>query len=114
MHEYVFADKILQTVVQEAKGKPKTVTVEVGELLGLTRESLSTAYEVLSKGTIAEGSKLTVKFAKASVECPKCGFHGRLRVSGHTHAVDPAFACPTCGAPVEVKAGLEANLVAIA
>lgn len=113
MHEYVYADRILQTVLQETTARPKTVTVEVGELLGLTAESLTTAYQILSKGTPAEGSKLVVKFSRASVECPQCGFDGRLKADGHRHAVDPAFACPRCGMSLKVKAGLEAKLVAI-
>jgi hydrogenase nickel incorporation protein HypA/HybF len=116
MHEYVYADRILQSVLQEMgqKERATTVTVEVGEMLGLTRESLTTAYEVLSKGTRAEGSRLRVKFSRGLVECPKCGFRGRLPTAGHFHAVDPTFACPKCGSSLKVTAGLEARLVSIA
>jgi len=115
MHEYVYADRILQTVLEEAHAakKPSLVTVEVGEMLGLTRESLTSAYSVLAKGTVAEGSKLVVKFAKGSVRCPSCGFEGRIPVSKHEHRVDPAFACPECGASLEVKSGLEVELKGI-
>jgi hydrogenase nickel incorporation protein HypA/HybF len=115
MHEYVYADRILQTVLEESRtaAKPKTVTVEVGEMLGLTRESLTTAYEILSKNTKAEGSKLVVRFAKGSVECGKCGYAGRLKVSKHEHRIDPAFSCPKCGGSLSVKSGLEAKLVGI-
>lgn len=111
----MYADRVLQSVLQEigSGGKATTVTVEVGEMLGLTRESLTSAYEVLSRGTRAEGSKLKVKFSKGSVECPKCGFHGRLRMTRHLHAVDPTFACPECGSSLRVSAGLEARLVSI-
>ena len=111
----MYADRILQSVLQEVgPGRRATVvTVEVGELLGLTRESLTSAYEILSKGTQAEGSKLKVKFSKGSVECQKCGFHGRLRLRGHHHTVDPAFACPRCGSSLKVAAGLEARLMGI-
>lgn len=115
MHEYVYADRILQTVLEETGGRkrPKTVTVEIGGLLGLTRESLSTAYEVLAKGTRAEGSKLVIKFSKGSAECPECGYEGSLRVSGHQHIVDPVFLCPKCGSSLNVKGGLEAKLVSV-
>ncbi|MDE1857532.1 MAG: hydrogenase maturation nickel metallochaperone HypA [Thaumarchaeota archaeon] len=115
MHEYVYADRILQSVLEDIgrTGKPSAVTVEVGEMLGLTRESLTSAYELLSKGTRAEGSKLKVKFAKGAVECPKCGFHGRLQLSRHLHAVDPAFACPKCGSSLRVSAGLGARLIRV-
>lgn len=115
MHEYVYADRILQSVLQElgARKGAVTVTVEIGEMLGLTRESLTSAFEVLSKGTPAEGSRLKIVFTKGAVECPKCGFHGRLQMKGHLHAVDPTFACPKCGSSLKVSAGLEARLVGI-
>lgn len=115
MHEYVYADRILQTVLEEtgAGARPVTVTVEVGEMLGLTRESLSLAYAVLSKGTTAEGSKLSVRFSKGSVQCPKCGFEGRLPVKRHDHRIDPAFACPKCGSSLRVLTGLGVRLVKI-
>jgi hydrogenase nickel incorporation protein HypA/HybF len=113
MHEYVYADRILQSVLEEMKGvdSPKTVKVEVGEMLGLTRESLSMAYEVLSKGTKAEGSRLRVKLAAGAVKCPKCGFVGRLPVKRHEHTIDPAFSCPKCGSSLKVTAGLEVKIV---
>jgi len=85
--------------------------VEVGELLGLTEESLTMAYDVLSKGTRAEGSRLKVSITEGSVECPRCGFSGRLKSRGHQHAVDPTFACPECGSALKIVKGLEVRLV---
>jgi hydrogenase nickel incorporation protein HypA/HybF len=115
MHEYVYADKILQTVLEEVgtRRKPSSVEVEVGEMLGLTRASLGTAYEVLAKGTPAEGSKLLVKFARGSVHCQKCDYEGRLPVKRHEHRIDPAFSCPKCGASLNVITGLEVELKGI-
>jgi hydrogenase nickel insertion protein HypA len=115
VHEYVYADRILQSVLEEAgpDRKPTEVTVEVGEMLGLTRASLTMAYEVPSKGTMAEGSKLAVKFSRGSVNCPKCGFKGRLRVSRHGHRIDPTFACPKCGSTLRAESGLDVQLVSV-
>ncbi len=114
MHEYVYADRILQTVLdQSGRGKkPRAVEVEVGELLGLTRDSLSSAYSVLSKGTKAEGSTLKVVFARGVVSCSSCNFEGHFATKGHHH-VDPVFACPECGAPLKVKSGMEVELKVI-
>jgi hydrogenase nickel incorporation protein HypA/HybF len=113
MHEFVYADRILQTVLSDASKigrRPVYVEVEVGELLGLTRESLTTAYGILAKGTVAEDSKLRMKLSRGFVECASCGYRGRLRVGSHEHVVDPAFACPQCGAPVNISAGMEVTL----
>jgi hydrogenase nickel incorporation protein HypA/HybF len=113
VHEFVYADRILQSVLEElrANPRPSKVKVEVGEMLGLTRESLSTAYEVLAKGTRAEGSRLVVKFEEGSVECPRCGFSGRMAVRRHEHKIDPAFACPNCGSSLKIRLGLEVKLI---
>jgi hydrogenase nickel incorporation protein HypA/HybF len=115
MHEYVYADRILQTVLEEMEAgrKASAVTVEVGEMLGLTRESLTSAYEVLSKGTKAQGTKLVVKFSRGAVACPRCGFQGRLTPKRNEHIIDPAFACPKCGSSLSVSAGLELRLVGL-
>ena len=113
MHEYVYADRILQTVLEElgSQKKASMATVEVGEMLGLTRESLSSAYKILSRGTRAEGSKLRVRFSKGGVQCPNCGFAGRMNVGRHEHRVDPAFACPKCGTSLKVTSGLDVKLI---
>ena len=115
MHEYVYADRIIQSVL-ESVGPEKKVTevkVEVGELLGLTRASLSMAYTILSKGTRAEGSKLTIRFSRGAVQCPKCGFSGRLRTRRDEHHIDPVFSCPQCGGPLKVESGLESRILEV-
>jgi Zn finger protein HypA/HybF involved in hydrogenase expression len=110
LHEYVYADRILQSVlekVEAAAKSPQRVKVDLGEMLGLTRESLTMAFGILSNGTKAEGSKLAVKFTRGSVKCPKCGFSGRLPVSRHDHGIGPAFARLQCGSSLKVVEGLE-------
>ena len=116
MHEYVYADRILQSVLEEvtkAGKSPQKVKVDVGEMLGLTRESLTMAYGILSKGTKAEGSKLAIRITRGSVECAKCGFSGRLPARRHDHTIDPAFACPQCGSSLKVVEGLEVKIAGI-
>jgi hydrogenase nickel incorporation protein HypA/HybF len=116
LHEYVHADRILQSVLEEARasGKsPRRVKVDVGEMLGLTRESLTMAYGILSKGTKAEGSKLVVRLTRGSVECPKCRFSGRLPTRQHDHTIDPAFVCPRCGSSLKVVEGLDVKIMGV-
>lgn len=115
MHEYAYADRVLQSVIEymqkTGKREPPEVEVEVGELLALTRTSLTTAYAILSRDTPAEGSRIKVRITKSSVGCPRCGFTGRLRPKRGSHVIDPSFGCPKCGAPVKIVSGMEMNLV---
>ena len=116
MHEFVYAGRMLQSILEEAKatGKsPRKVKVDVGEMLGLTRESLTMEYGLLSKGTRAEGSKLAVRFARGAAECPKCRFSGRLPVRRHDDKIDPAFRCPQCGSSLKVVEGLQVKIAEI-
>jgi len=116
LHEYVHADRILQSVLEEIRSSGKTpqrVKVDVGDLLGLTRKWLTMAYGFFWKGTKEGGSRLTVRLTKGSVECGKCGFAGRLQARPHDHSVDPAFACPRCGSSLRVVEGLEVKITGI-
>jgi hydrogenase nickel insertion protein HypA len=117
VHEYVYADRILQSVLKQmsTSGKPgvKEVKVEVGEFLDLSNQSLNMAYGILSKETAAAGSKLRVKILRGSVRCPSCGYSGRIEPKKGEHAVDPVFACPKCGAPLKIESGNEVKIVSI-
>ena len=114
MHEFVYADRILQSVLDEMKRKKKQkvseVKVEVGEFLDLSNESLNMAYDILSKGTTAAGSRLRVRILTGSVICASCGFAGKIDHKGE-HIVDPVLACPKCGAPLSIESGNEVRIV---
>ena len=117
MHEYILADRVLQSALeymgnQELK-EIHQIDVNVGELLGLENESLRTAFSVVSKGTPAEGCKLRIRRVKGSVACSKCGYTGGLETHVEHH-IDPAFQCPKCGAPVMIKAGDDLEITRIA
>jgi hydrogenase nickel incorporation protein HypA/HybF len=117
MHEYILADRLLQSVLEHMKSQGLTtvceVDIDVGELLGLENESLRMAYEILSKGTKGENCKLKIRRIKGSVVCDKCGYTGGLASSHAEHMVDPAFACPRCGSPVTIKAGNDLKITRI-
>jgi hydrogenase nickel incorporation protein HypA/HybF len=113
----MLADQVLQSVLDYMKerniARIHLVKVELGELKGLENSSLRMAYEVLSKGTLAENSKLSITRIKGIVACPACGFEGSLTKMEHEHVIDPAFHCPSCGASVVVKRGRELNITKI-
>ncbi|MDG6933841.1 MAG: hydrogenase maturation nickel metallochaperone HypA [Nitrososphaerota archaeon] len=116
MHEYVYADRILQSIIdfmkKEGKEQVSLVHVKVGELLDLSSESLNLAYRNLSSDTIASGSKLRVTIERSAVSCRKCGFEGRLSVHG-SHTIDPAYACPRCGSPLRISKGNSVEIVKV-
>jgi hydrogenase nickel incorporation protein HypA/HybF len=116
MHEYILADRILQSLLKDMKSqglaKVSEVHVELGELRALENDTLRSAFATLSKGTPAETCKLKLRRIKASVICAKCGYEGGLSTA-HEHVIDPVFACPKCGEPVSIKAGNELRITKI-
>jgi hydrogenase nickel insertion protein HypA len=114
MHEYVYADRILQSILEfmkkENRKKVSLIHVRVGELLDLSSESLNLAYKTLSSETVAKGSKLKVSIERSAVSCSNCGFKGRLKAQG-SHAIDPAFACPKCGSPLKIYKGNSVEII---
>lgn len=76
MHEYYVANQLIKIAEDELKEiKPKrvlTVKVVVGELSGIIDESLNFYFDILTKGTILEGSKLEIIQKKALLFCSHC------------------------------------------
>ncbi len=110
----MLANQVLQSVLSYMYDNKishvQLVKVDLGELQGLEGTTLRMAYDTLSKGTPAEGSKLRVRRLKGIVSCTKCGYEGRLQNIKHEHAIDPAFHCPKCGVPVTIKSGRELQI----
>lgn len=106
------ASQIVEKILEEAeKHEAKSVdevVLLVGELTLLNHEQLRFSYNVLVKGTILEGSKLTINPIEAEVMCSECGFHGRPEYSDDLSLhLTPFFLCPRCGNPVKILRGKE-------
>ena len=118
MHEYIIADRLLQTLLEESNKQGLTkvnlISLELGELIGLDNESLRTAFEILSRGSKAEGCKLRIKRVGGSVSCEKCGYVGGINSDKLEHVIDPAFGCPKCGSVVKIDKGNELEIKKIA
>ena len=104
MHEASVVEelvKILKAKADELHAvSVRRVNLVVGELTGYMEESLTFYYEILSRGSILEGSELAVRYVKPKLRCESCdSFFERSLYS---------FACPTCGRPgVMTKIGSE-------
>ncbi|WAM33150.1 hydrogenase maturation nickel metallochaperone HypA [Caldicellulosiruptor morganii] len=76
MHEYFVTQQLIKIAEDELKEiKPKrvlSIKVIVGELSGIIDESLKFYFDVLTKGTILEGSKLEIEQKKALLFCNAC------------------------------------------
>ncbi|MCI5223011.1 MAG: hydrogenase maturation nickel metallochaperone HypA [Candidatus Electrothrix sp. AR4] len=113
MHEFSICHTLVEKLLEEAdKLTPPPVRVikirvVCGRLRQIVPEYLETAYEALTKDTIAEQSVLEIREIPIVGRCAACGWKGEL-------AVDYDFACPACTAPIpEVISGQELYLETI-
>lgn len=81
------------------------IVLRIGALAGVEPEALRFAFDVVTRGTVAEGAELAIEPVPARVYCAAC----RREFTGD----DPGFVftCPGCGALCgEVRAGRELEL----
>ncbi len=111
MHEVSVMASIVESVLREIEkhqvSKVEEVELILGELTRLGREQMEFAFEIVSKGTILEGSSLSIIEEPIEIRCPNCSFEGpagRLEDDGFSHNI-PVLSCPDCSKPVEVIKG---------
>ncbi len=112
MHEYSVMSQIVNSVLEEAKKrdakKVEQVDLEIGEFTMLGDEQMRFAYEILSKDTILEGSKLQVSHRKGKVKCDSCGYEGDVKIAEDSpHRAVPILECPKCRSPAKIVEGRE-------
>ncbi len=111
--------QILRSVLEEAeKRRAKKVTevqLVIGKLTFLGLEQVRFAYEVLTKGTVLDGSKLIIEEEEGVVECSECGYKGGFKYADDSmyHVPVPTLECPQCGSLVKIVAGKECTLKSI-
>lgn len=92
MHEMALAEGIVDIALDYAKRNDATKIREVGlligEMSGVEVESLSFSFDMLTRGTIADGAKLVIENVPLIGKCVKCG------ESYHIKNYD--FWCPKC------------------
>ncbi len=104
MHEFSAAMAILDTVLQVAKDnnakKIIKVVVELGELTYLNPEQVKFGFDVLSKGTIAEGAEIIFEIIPGKLKCFNCGYVGEINrddTIDHSFISIQMLRCPKCG-----------------
>jgi|GEM_PF-912183 len=93
MHEFSFAEQILEAVISESRGYPGSkvtaIRIRATSALGLEMASLRFALETLAHGTQAQGAILNMQTEHPQMDCPVCG---RVEVENIQDAI-----CPQCG-----------------
>lgn len=117
MHEYSVMRQLIAALFDELSkhdiDSVKEVELEIGELTFLGEEQLGFAYQVMTKDTFLEGSKLKVVTVPARVKCAGCGYEGSIEYVDNPafHYNIPIISCPRCGAKPRLIRGKETKIV---
>lgn len=102
MHEYSIIQSLVDSVEavasQHAGASVHHLIVRIGDLAGVDRTLLQTAYETFRAGTICENAEMTIEPVAPRWECGRC------------HVEIPSGAvlrCPRCNEPARLAAGDE-------
>lgn len=107
VHELSITQTIVQAALAElAKVQPARLVrarIVVGGLHQLVSANLTFAYKVLTKGTPAEGSRLSIRRVPITAECRQCHWRGKIRAA--------LFICGRCqSGDIEITGGRELYL----
>lgn len=118
MHEYGLMQDVVNLALaacpSPVAGDGLCVRIEVGEFAVADRESLETAYEILTRGTPLQGSSLEMSEVAGRAICQACEFEGSAADLGDELSEPPALLlCPRCGFPLLVTAGAGITLLGV-
>jgi len=104
MHEVSLCESIMDILREQAESngatRVKSVRLLVGEMAGVVEDAMRFAFEVVTKGTLAEGAELVIEHVPLTARCRGCG--REFPVERY------AFSCAHCGGPeIEIISGRE-------
>ena len=110
MHEMSLAEGIRGIVEETAQAqgftRVKAVVIEVGQLSSVEVESLKFCFDVVMRGTVADGARLDIETVPGVGWCMPCGKSVPIKA-----LYDP---CPDCGSyQVQATGGTEMRVVAL-
>src|SRR5688500_20369831 len=108
MHEFDLSSAIVQTVNKHAAGRKVThITLRVGRLRQVVKDTLLFYLAIVGKDTPCEGATLEIIDVPAVLRCNTCKNEWEIEI--------PAFICGTCGqGAVEDATGEEFTIETIA
>ena len=109
MHEVGIIESALALVARHAAGhehrRVSRVVLRIGALAGVEIESLRFAFDVVSRGTVAEGADFEIEEVPVAVYCHGCQEEFAVETGGFI------FTCPICGDFCgEIRRGRELEL----
>jgi hydrogenase nickel incorporation protein HypA/HybF len=94
MHELPATQGMLDVALDAAAGvhatRVREIHLVVGDLTSMVDDSVQFYFDLLSKGTAAEGARLIFRREAAALQCGACGHRDNVRAP-----LPPA--CPRCG-----------------
>jgi hydrogenase nickel incorporation protein HypA/HybF len=110
MHELAVTESILEISLRHAQDagaeRIRDLYLVIGQLSSIVDDSVQFYWEMISKDTLAEGSRLHFRRIPAEMECQAC--------AQPFSPGDEDFTCPACGSPnVRITAGDEFYMEAI-
>jgi hydrogenase nickel incorporation protein HypA/HybF len=89
MHELAITQSIVAIAVDASLNRTiALITLKIGELSGVEQEAVRFCFEIVSKGTPAEGARLDIVPVPAVLRCRTCSLDFRLNAR---------WSCPACG-----------------
>ncbi len=107
MHELAVAQSLVEIVEQEARpyggARVTRIWLRIGRLSAVVPDALRFAFDVITRGGIAEGALLEIEEVPLRIRCHQCR---EVFV-----AEDPFMICPRCeGVDVEMVSGRELEI----
>lgn len=101
MHEFDLSSAVVATVRKHAAERKVThVTLRIGRLRQVVRDTLEFYIAIVGRDTVVEGATIEIIDVPAVLRCRTCAGEWEIEI--------PAFVCPTCGpGAVEVATGEE-------
>ena len=112
MHELSIATSLVESLLEIAKkqssNKVVAVQLRVGKLRLISLDQLKFSYKILSKGTILEGSRLSIEETHGIARCPNCGYAREFETANmEFHFAPPSLLCPRCTTTLNIEGGEE-------
>jgi hydrogenase nickel incorporation protein HypA/HybF len=107
MHEMSIAQSVLDIILQESRDhrvkRVLSVALRVGELSAVETESLKFCFDLLTKGTLAEGARLNIERVQITCRCRDCAADFSVK--------ELTFSCTSCGSGrLEMLTGRELSV----